>query len=32
MPKVWENVLIAVYAVQMVFFAVQMIFFGVQEK
>ncbi len=27
MPKVWENVLIAIFAVQMLFFAVQMIFF-----
>jgi len=27
MPKVLENVLIAIFAVQMLFFAVQMIFF-----
>jgi len=32
MPKVWENVLIAIYSVQMLFLVAQMKFFGVQYK
>ena len=32
MPKVWENVLIAIFAVQMLFLAVQMIFFWCAGK
>ncbi len=33
MPKVWENVLLAIFAVQILFFfGVQYKFFGVQEK